>query len=423
MPPPSLLSDELLRQLIAVGQVDVLAGVPSHNNASSIATTVGAIQTAFARYFPRERTVLVNSDGGSTDGTPDLVRDAGSADSGTVSAAHSLRTAHRVSAPYHGLPGKGTALRSLFAAADLLQARALVVLDPETVSVTPEWVRALVRPILADQCDFVAPVYARHALDGPLVTQLLRPVVRAAWGLQIREPVPGEFGCSGRFASQALQRVPWDTDVARDLPDTLLTGLAIAGGFRLGQAALGPRVSAPRDARPALPAVLQQVVGAIFLDLERHAARWLDRQGSEAIPTFGDLGPAPDPAAPLDAEAMAAAFRAGVADLHPVLEPILAPETLAAVQGLAATTGPPAFDDALWARTVFEFLAAYHRRVIHADHLMQALVPLYLGRTAAFVARGERDAARAESELEGLALEFERAKPDLVRRWDPERGR
>src|SRR4029079_785341 len=72
----STRSDVLLRQLMAVGQVDVLVGLPTLNNASTIVDIVRAIHVSFTRDFPRLRTVMINSDGGSTDGTPELVRAA-----------------------------------------------------------------------------------------------------------------------------------------------------------------------------------------------------------------------------------------------------------------------------------------------------------------------------------------------------------
>ena len=112
----SALSDALLRQLIAVGQVDILVGLPTLNNAATVADVVRAVHVCFARDFPRLRTVMINSDGGSTDGTPELIRSASLSEADTLLTSHSLRTIHRVVAPYHGLPGKHTALRTVFAA-------------------------------------------------------------------------------------------------------------------------------------------------------------------------------------------------------------------------------------------------------------------------------------------------------------------
>ena len=59
----SVLSDELLHHLMAVGHVDVLVGVPTLNNAATIRPVVKAVHQAFARYFPRDRSVIINSDG------------------------------------------------------------------------------------------------------------------------------------------------------------------------------------------------------------------------------------------------------------------------------------------------------------------------------------------------------------------------
>ena len=135
--------------------------------------------------------MLINSDGGSEDGTRAIVRDLSMDDADTLVMRHGLRTVHRISTPYHGVPGKGSALRQIFAAADLLQARAVAVLDPDVTTVTPEWIEALVRPVSAHACDFVSPVYVRHPLEGPLVSQLVRPLVRAAYGWQDRRAAGG----------------------------------------------------------------------------------------------------------------------------------------------------------------------------------------------------------------------------------------
>jgi len=220
------LSDELLSELMAVGQVDVLVGLPTLNHSDSVGPVVRAAHVAFNRELARERTVLVNVDGGSSDGTPDIVRDASIVDRETLLTSQSLRTRHRISAPYHGVPGKAAALRAVFAAADLLQARAVVLLDPEIASVTSESVAALARPALAGDADFVSPAYARHPLDGSLVTQVVRPLFRAAYGLALQEPLAGEFGCSGAFAARCLEAPAWESDDLRLAIDLWISGVA-----------------------------------------------------------------------------------------------------------------------------------------------------------------------------------------------------
>ena len=72
----SILTDEFLRQLINVGEADLLIGVPTYNNAATVGQVVQTIRAGLLKYFPRERAVIVNADGGSRDQTPDLVRGA-----------------------------------------------------------------------------------------------------------------------------------------------------------------------------------------------------------------------------------------------------------------------------------------------------------------------------------------------------------
>src|SRR4249920_2727799 len=86
----SSLSDALLRQLMAVGQVDILVALPTLNHAATIVDVVRAVHVCFTRDFPRLRTVMINVDGGSTDGTPELVRAASFADPDVVQTSYSL---------------------------------------------------------------------------------------------------------------------------------------------------------------------------------------------------------------------------------------------------------------------------------------------------------------------------------------------
>ena len=94
---------------------------------------------------------MINSDGGSTDGTPELIRSASFVETDMVQTSHSLRTLHRVVAPYHGLPGKLTALRTIFAAAELTQAKVLVVVDPNGPATDPQRVTELIIPVISSR--------------------------------------------------------------------------------------------------------------------------------------------------------------------------------------------------------------------------------------------------------------------------------
>ena len=413
----TILSDELLSELMAVGQVDVLVGLPTLDHRDSVGDIVRAVHVAFGRELARERTVLLNVDGGSTDGTPEVVRDASILDRDTLLAAQSLRTRHRISTPYHGVPGKAAALRTVFAAGDLLQARAVVVLDPEVASVSAESVAALARPPLAGEADFVSPAYARHPLDGALVTQVVRPLYRAAYGLRLQEPLAGEFGCSGAFAARCLAAPEWDRDELRLAIDLWISGMAALEATRAVEVNLGPRRLAARP-RPAVAALVPQVLDALFTCLRLQEARWTAERRPVEPARDGRPKPPPEAGVPIDGADYAARFREGLSALGPVLDRAIGPVTLLALRAAAAEPGVPSVPDELWAAVVRQLAASHRNASISRDHLVRAAVPLYLGRVASFAAAvAGLDDAAAAARVEGLCLCFERSRDDLVASW------
>jgi hypothetical protein len=414
------LPDALRAQLAEVGEVDVLVGIPSFNNAATVGQVVRAIQAGFAKYFPAERTLLVNSDGGSSDGTPEVVQTASIDDFRTVLASQPRRVVHRIVTPYHGVPGKGSALRAVFAIAREVRARACAVVDADLRSITPEWIDLLVSPVLHQGYDFVAPLYRRHKYDGTITNSVVYPFTRALYGLRVRQPIGGEFGFSGSLVDHFLEQDVWDTEVARFGIDIWMTTSAIANGFRVCQSFLGAKIHDAKDPGVDLAAMLTQVVGTVFLLMEAHAARWRRVRGSVAVPEVGfeyTVGLEP---VRVNIERMLAIFTTAARELVPVFERVLEPQTLAAVRSLAEEPAAAfRFPTELWVKTVYDFALAHHRKTINRDHLLRSLTPLYLARTASFVLETEAaDAAEVEATVEGLCLEYERLKPHLIERWE-----
>ena len=158
----TLLTDDFLRQLINVGEVDILVGLPTHNNAKTIEPVLRAIQTGILKCFPRERVVIINADGGSQDGTPELVTGASIDDVWRASKVYALRTLHAISTQYARTPEPGTALRTILAAADLLRAKTCVVVSPDSTTIEPDWLQRLGRPVYSENSDLVSPFYRRQ---------------------------------------------------------------------------------------------------------------------------------------------------------------------------------------------------------------------------------------------------------------------
>jgi glycosyltransferase involved in cell wall biosynthesis len=107
----SILSDDFIRELINVGQVDILVAVPTYNHGQTVGQVVQAVRAGLLQCFPRARAVIINADGGSTDGTQDLVRAASISDANISSDVRALRTLHSISTQYEGGPAGSPCIR------------------------------------------------------------------------------------------------------------------------------------------------------------------------------------------------------------------------------------------------------------------------------------------------------------------------
>jgi glucosylglycerate synthase len=416
----TFLSDEFVRKLTAVGEVDILVGIPTLNNRSTIEQVVNAVQLGLVKHFPRERVVLINPDGGSNDGTPEAIKNSPTQNFQALLSATPLRTIHRISTTYGEGDGGSTAWRIIMAAADLLRAKACAVVSPDLESITPEWVEALVRPVYKEQFDLVTPIYHRHKYDGLLVNNIIAPAVRAVYGVNVREPVGGELGFSGRLACHYMEQEVWHEQYVRARTEIWMTTRAIADGFRLCQSFLGPKVHAPEPLTQNIVTTIQDALGTLFRCMENQQAYWLSRAGPpQPAPVFGfEYSSGLEPRR-LNRKKMLTMFQNGVSQLTPVLESILAPETLGQIQGISQQNEKLfRFPDELWVKTIYEFAASYHHSVINREHLLQALTPIYRGRIYSVVlANQSADAEQIEQNLEALCQEYERQRPHLVEKW------
>ena len=421
--PDWIMPAEARKAAESIGHADIVVGVPSYNNARTIPHVVQAIQAGLIKYFPKFSAVIVNSDGGSSDGTREAVLSTSVDLARLLILSTPLRAVHRVSFPYHGIPGKGSAFRMIFQMAELLEAQACAVVDSDLRSITPEWIDLLVRPVLHAQYDLVAPYYHRHKYDGTITNSIVYPLTRALYGQRIRQPIGGDFGLSPRLIRCYISRQDWETDVARYGIDIWMTTIAVAENFRICQSFLGAKLHDAKDPSADLSAMLQQVVGSVFCLMREYETAWLAVRGSAPVDLFGfahDVGLDP---IEVNVERMLAIFRAGCSDLGEIWSLALEPATLAAVQRLqwaasSVDAKPFHLDDELWTRMVYDFACAHKHHRIDRGHLLRSLTPLYLARVASFVIETkELVAQHVEDKIEGLCLAFESAKPYLENRW------
>ncbi|HEY4485905.1 MAG TPA: glycosyl transferase family 2 [Nitrospiria bacterium] len=413
-----MIREEIKSQIGQIGRADILVGIPSYNNHRTIGHVVRAISAGLAKYFPDAGAVLVNSDGGSSDGTPQAVAEAG-VDLQSILVAHRVNVPHKITTPYHGIPGKGSAFRLIFDIARELGVKACAVVDSDLRSITPEWIELLVRPVLREGYDYVSPYYLRHKYDGTITNSIVYPLTRALYGKQIRQPIGGDFGFSGELAAYFLEQDVWGTDVARYGIDIWMTTTVLARRLKICQSFLGAKIHDPKDPGADLSAMLVQVVGSLFSLMERHFDEWKEPAPSEPVPLFGfQYAVGLEPVA-VKVDGMVKAFELGLNEFMPLWEGVLSEGVLDELRRIHSNPSAHRLPDEVWVRIIHDFALAYHHQLMSRDHLLRSLTPLYLGRVASFILETQESTHQAaEDKIEGLCRVFEADKPYLVGRWN-----
>jgi glucosylglycerate synthase len=389
-----------------IDQADLVVSIPSYNEAGTIGYAALQASEGLTRYFPGVRAVVINCDNNSPDHTKEAF----------------LETTTRLPKIYistpPGLQGKGNNLRNLFRKAVELQAKAVVVVDADVQTLTPEWIKHLGEPLFKG-FSFVAPLYVQHKYDALINHEIAYPLVRALLGRRVRQPVGGDFGLSGGLAGSCVGSPLWDEGIAGFGIGIWMTTLALNRGELLCQAFVGkPKIHRPRD---SVGSVFREVVRTLFSLIPQLNASWLRVKHSRPTPVFG-FQPG-DPEAPpkvtVDSERLFSRFREGLPSYGEVWERVLSPDVFSKLLETFEMEKPVFdFPTDLWARILFDSAVSHRDRVCDLDLLIDSILPLYFGKTLAFVKKTSRMSARqAEETIEEDCKVFEMTKPYLVQRW------
>ena len=243
-------------------QFDVVVGIPSYNESKTIGYVVEMAGRGLSEYFPDSRCIIVNCDNNSPDDTKGAFLAA--------SVPPGIEKKY-ISTP-EGVTGKGNNFFNLFRFCNDVNARITIVVDADLRSITPEWIRYLGYPV-KEGYDLVAPLYSRHQFDGTITNHLCYPLLFSLTGLNVRQPIGGDFAFSSRLCSYWLDQ-PWNDMVRQYGIDIFMSLNALFGDFKVCQAGLGTKVH--NASSPKLGRMFEEVVYTLFSTVILYRNKWLD---------------------------------------------------------------------------------------------------------------------------------------------------
>ena len=292
--------------------------------------------------------------------------------------------------------------------------RAVLMLGPGSDSLSPLALRTLADAVLTGAIDLVVPNYTIPPNTGLINSAILYPLTRALFAARARFPLALDLGLSIRMSERlAKAAVRFN---APDKDDSLLWPVneAIAAGFLVDEIDAGPR-AVPQPPDVDISAILAQVTGSLFGDIEAKAAVW--QRPRRPPPVRRPIAATTPAGSAADAAQMVEAFRLAYANLQEIWSLVLPPHSLLLLKRFSVMEATAfRMPENLWARIVFDFLIAYRLRTINRGHLMGALIPLYLSWVASHI-NVTASGTAPERHIETVAAAFETDKPYLVARW------
>ncbi len=389
-------------------RANLVIGIPSWNEADSINYPTLQASIGLKKYFPDKKAVIINCDNNSPDNTKKAF----------------LETKTDVPKIYlstpPGVKGKGNNFFNLFKKVKALQAEAVLVVDADLKSITPEWIKCMGEPLFKG-FSFITPLYARHKYDGTITNSIAYPLLRALYGRRVRQPIGGDFGFSGNLASVFL-----DTDIRNDAVasfgiDIWMTTIAVNQQVRVCQSYIGrPKEHRNEDLFATIYPMFRQEVGTLFSLMKRLDTNWHRVKNSKptAIHGFGSWETEFPPKVEIDPVSLKNCFHDGFREYDETWKTTLSPDIygkLHEIKEMAIDVFT--FPADLWARILYDWAVAY-RDADNTDRLMDALVPLYFGKTLSFIRKTEKmTIQQTEATIEEECMVFESTKPYLVRKW------
>jgi glycosyltransferase involved in cell wall biosynthesis len=397
------------KRIEEIEQADILVGIPCYNNEGTIQHVIQMVTHGLHEHYKDMRSVILIADGGSTDDTRE------------VSKEFEIKPwQEKIVSIYRGPAGKGSAFRSIFEAAKRLDVKACMVVDSDLRSITGDWVKYLLEPILEKDFEYVSPIYSRYKYDGTITNNIVYNLTRALYGLRIRQPIGGDFAFVGRLAEHYVEQDVWDTDVARYGIDIWMTTHAITHNFKICQSNLGVKIHDAKDPAESLGPMFRQVVHTLFVLMEQKESAWKEVRGSRTVPIFGlDQLKEPEPIQ-VNLERLVAEYKTGFRQFKGLYKDIFCPDCYEELKNCAHKARTKfVMPEKTWVMILYETAATFHGWTDNRTQLVNLVTPLYLGRVASFINQTKKmNSVEAEEVVENQAQVFEDHKDYLVQVWD-----
>ena len=393
------LKPDIIEKCKELKPIDILVGVLCKDVEATVLNVLNVLNEGLYRYFPDYNKAIVICEGGSSDKTMEAI--------GLFQPYNSIKkiVTHDIAEG-----GKGAGVMTIFEIAHEAEAKSVVLMDGDLLSVKPGWVETISNPIIYGRADLTVPYYIRDKNDGVITNNLVYPFTRALYGIDIRQPIAGEYAISKNLYEVLCKHPLFPPDFGIDI--FILTVAAAEGMYvKEGLYSLKIHESTTHYLEPEkfLIPMFRKVTGSMFEIAKYYEDYWKNRQYGHFRSKFHreSFSQKPIPVK-IDIGNMKKSFIAEFESSKESMGHYLPEEIMRDLVNLVGNDG--IFDPELWVEIVYNYAAAYKKTEREADKylLLDSLKTLWIGRFVSYADETkDMDINEAEKVLQKQAEVFE----------------
>ena len=389
--------------------VDILVGVLCKDVETTVLNVLNVINEGLYRYFPDYNKAIVISEGGSTDKTVEA-----------IDLFQPYNSVEKIVTKDMTGGGKGAGVMTILELAHCAEAKCVVLIDGDLLSIKPVWVQTISNPIVYGRADLTVPYYIRDKNDGVITNNLVYPFTRALYGIDIRQPIAGEYAISKNLYELLRKHPLFPPDFGVDI--FILTVAAAEGGYvKEGLFSLKIHESTTHYLEPEkfLIPMFRKVTGSMFELASYYEDYWKSR------PRLGRRGfyrecfskkPIP---VKIDIDRLNKSFNEEFNSSREIMNNYLSKDIMTDLEKVVRNCAN--FDSELWAEIVYNYVAAYKFTKNEPDRyiLLDSLKTLWIGRFVSYaIETKDMDINEAETVLQKQAEVFEEKFNYLISVYD-----
>ncbi len=391
------LSQDIEKQCKKIKPIDIMVGVLCKDVETTVLNVLNVINEGLYRYFPDYNKAIVISEGNSTDKTQEV-----------IDLFQPYNSISKIATNDITAGGKGAGVLTILEIAHQAEAKCVVLMDGDLLSIKPGWIQTISNPIIYGRADLTVPYYIRDKNDGVITNNLVYPFTRALYGIDIRQPIAGEFALSQNLYNILRDHPLFPPDFGVDI---FIVTVAAAEGLKVKEGLYSLKIheSTTRYLEPEkfLIPMFRRVTGSMFTLAKYYEQYWKNKACVQHKTYYRECFSQKPIPVKIDIANLVSSFQKEYVEKKAIISSILNKEMISEIDKII--TDPESFDSEIWAEVVYNFAAAYKNASEDQKlQLLDSLKPLWLGRFVSYAMEThDMDINQAETVLQKQAEVFE----------------